>query len=215
MSLAIAVVAHQRRAHAARQLAEQVGATITWDAGKGEQDTHQRALAGLLDTDAAHLLLLEDDALPVPDFHARVPRDLAELPPRHLASGYLGTGRGAGILPSQWDPMAARLLARAEGHGDHWVTADAMWHAVAMAIPRTAAPGLLAHLTARPHLPTDQGVTHWARANRWRVAYPVASSWVDHADGPTVTTHPDGQARTQARHALRLAGRDEPATSSR
>jgi hypothetical protein len=204
VTLAIAVVAHQRRAAAAQRLAEQVGATITWDRGKGEQDTHQRALVSLLDTDARHLLLLEDDALPAPDFHTRVHTDLALLPPRHLASGYLGTGRGAGVPPARWDPMVTHLLAQAEGARHHWVVAPAMWHAVAMLIPRTVATDLHGWLRARPRAPTDQAVTTWVRAHGWHVAYPVASSWVDHDDGPTVTQHPDHQPRTQPRRAWRM-----------
>lgn len=206
-SYAVAVVAHQRRAHAARTLAGQVGATITWDQGKGEQDTHQRALASLLDTDAHWLLLLEDDALPAPDFHHRVHADLAQAPPRHLVSGYLGTGRAAGVPPAQWPAIATHLLAQADHAGHHWVTATSVWHAVALAIPHDAAPSLLAHLRARPRTPTDQAATSWVRHHGWHVAYPVASSWVDHDDGPTVTDHPDRQPRTQTRRAWRIAGR--------
>ncbi|WP_159794481.1 hypothetical protein [Puerhibacterium puerhi] len=204
MSVAIAVVAHPARAAMASDLFDAVaGNVLALDVdGRGEQANHQAALEALLDVDADWLVLLEDDAVPAPRFRTQLAAALADAGDA-VVSLYLGTGRWAGTIPAAHEPVVRRLVADADAVGARWITADALWHAVGFAVPRRAARELLAHLRA-DILPTDQAVTSWCQ----RTATPVRYTWpslVDHLDGPTVTQHPDGQPRREARRAWRVA----------
>lgn len=200
-----AVVAHTARREMAEALAEETGARIFYDDGRaGEQANHARALAWLAAQPTAWVTLLEDDALPCPDYLTVEADGLARAPRRHIVSQYLGTGRWAGAHPEHHAPRVAALIAHADARGDAWIKAAPLWHAVGVSMPRGAAKSALPHLGRRP---TDQALTRWAILTGWHVAY-TWPSWVDHADTPTVTVHPDGRPRTEPRRAWRVAGAD-------
>jgi hypothetical protein len=52
------------------------------------------------------------------------------------------------------------------------------------------------------YLPIDENIGQWSRRQGWPIAYTVPSL-VDHADGPTLITHPDGAEREPGRVAWR------------
>lgn len=204
MSIAIGIVAHPDRLQQARDLMTWTSANVISldDKGHGERWNHQNTLAKLLRYRADWYVLLEDDALPGADFHGHLHHYLTTAP-SGIVSLYLGTGRWAGTSPPHHERVVRGLIEDADQEGAEWITTGALWHAVGVAIPRTHASSLLAHLRDSP-LPTDEAITAWCRATRTPVHY-TWPSLVDHHDGPTVTLHPDGQQREQPRRAWRVA----------
>lgn len=197
-----AIVAHTSRRSMAQALSMQTQGRIFWDDGSlGEQRNHARALAWLAGAPTPWVTLLEDDALPCPAYLDAQARCLADAPPHHLVSEYLGTGRWAGTHPQHHAPRVRALVARAERTGQRWITAAELWHAVAVSLPVEAAAAAVPDLGG--HTPTDQALTRWASRAGWRVAY-AWPSLVDHADTPTVTAHPDAQPRVEQRRAWRV-----------
>lgn len=203
-SIAVGIVAHPSRRDMALALAERTVAEEVWfdEDSDGEQATHQATLELVLAYDADWAVLLEDDAVPVPNFRDCLIEALATAP-LGIVSLYLGTGRWAGTSPRHHEQVVRGLIEDADQEGARWITTGALWHAVGVAIPRTHAATLLAYLRDTV-LPTDEAITAWCRATRTPVHY-TWPSLVDHHDGPTVTLHPDGQQRTQERRAWRVA----------
>ncbi|GMA26184.1 hypothetical protein GCM10025864_39430 [Luteimicrobium album] len=187
MSLAIGIVAHPDRLEMAWGLAKAVDAELLqFDHDlRGEQANHQAALDRLLFTDADWLLLLEDDAIPCIDFRARVSTWLEGVD--GIASLYLGTGRWAATVPRLHEPVVSRLVAEADAaHADR-ITSDALWHAVAVAVPLHHARSLHQGIT-RTHAPTDQAVSMWCKRHGVSVTY-AHPSFVDHRDERAAVGH--------------------------
>lgn len=203
MTAAVAIVAHPARLDDANALSDRVQADyLSLDhESRGERWNHQHALAALIDTDADWLVLLEDDAVPCSDFRDRLD-DVLATAPGSLVSLYLGTGRWAGHDHRIHAGVVHRLIARADRDGTGWIRADGMWHAVGIAVRREQAKRLLRHLRSNGQ-PTDQAISAWCKYTRTPVHY-THPSLVDHADGPTVTDHPDKQPRREARRAWRM-----------
>lgn len=196
--LSIAVMAHPLRARAAEDLARHVDAdNIVWDTHDDEWDTGRRAIA-TYDRTATHQIVLQDDALPVPDFRLHAAAAL-EQHPDALVSFYLGTSR-----PPQWQPAVDDACMRAEDAGAAWISAPVLLHGVAIAIPTAEIAALLAWCE-RPTVPYDERLgMYW----RHLLERPVLYTWpslVDHNDGPTIARHRDGEHRNDPRRA-RLTG---------
>lgn len=203
-SVAIGIVAHPSRRTMADELARDVQADVLcYDHDNaGEQANHQATLEALLEHDTDWAVWLEDDAIPCADFRDQLVETLDDAPDG-IASLYLGRGRWAGTSPRHHEPIVRGLIEDADRDGARWITAGSLWHAVGVAIPRKHGAPLLAHLRTT-QAPTDEAITAWCRATRTPVHYAWPSQ-VDHRDGPTVTTHPDRQPRTQGRRAWRVA----------
>lgn len=181
--LSIAVMAMPSRAEQAERLAEQVGATIVWDRGRGQSDTAYRAL-GAHDRGATHHIILEDDALPVPDFRRHAAEALAVSGERPLVSFYLGMG-----VPVLAQPFIEAAIPYADRAGAAWF-GNAPVAGVALAYPVRDLTPLRRWWRdpATPKLPYDERVSLWYRQRQ----RPVLATWpslVDHADGPS-TIHP-------------------------
>lgn len=197
VTLSVTVMAHPKRRDAAEQLARTLDASIVWDEHDDEWHTGARALAAYEPT-ATHHLVLQDDAVPVPDFRRHATAALTEHPDA-LVSFYLGTSR-----PPQWQHAVDRACMTADDCDAAWITAPTLLHGVAIAIPTVEIPAMLAWCE-RPQVPYDERIgMYW----RYILDRPVFYTWpslVDHDDGPTIATHPDGDARTAPRRA-RLVG---------
>lgn len=140
------------------------------------------------------IVVLEDDAIPVPDFRAQLAQALTAAP-TPVVSLYLGRKR-----PPQWQQRVSAALRRTFADDACWITANHMLHAVAIAVRADLVPSLLAH---RTRLPWDEHFTTWAQ--RHGVSYTVPSL-VDHADTGTLIAHRDGEPRPCGRVAW-LCGR--------
>lgn len=198
MTLSLTVMAHPKRRAAAQRLAVAVGAdAIEWDTCDDEWDTGRRAIA-THDPAGTHHLVLQDDALPIPDFRHHAAAAL-EQHPDALVSFYLGTSR-----PPQWQPAVDDACMRAEDAGAAWISVPTLLHGVAIAIPTVEIPNLLAWCE-RPTVPYDERLGMY-----WRhvLDRPVLYTWpslVDHDDGPTIARHRDGVHRDEPRRA-RMVG---------
>ena len=199
----IGVVGHHQRAPQAQRLADTVAAAhIAIDDGTlGAGPNHQRVWDWL----AAHhhdtpwCLVLEDDAVPVAGFTHQLIHALAAAP-SGVVSLYLGAG-----YPRHWQPRIQTAL-----HTDaHWLLAEHLFHAVAVAVRTELLP---VRLDTRH--PADEAISRWARAHRHRVSYTLPSL-VDHADGPTlIPHHHDRTPRHRPRRAWRTGTRDHWTTKA-
>ena len=174
----VAVIGHTDRESQARSLAASLDATLYLDDGSlGEWANHRRALeAG---TDSSHLLLLQDDALPVPSFLDAAQQAIKERPDS-LISFYLGTTRPQANLVQSAVDRAIRNDAR-------WIEHNTLWWGVAIAIPATDLPALLSFCDTRDE-PYDFRIGAFYRTSRRPVLY-TWPSLVDHDDGPSLVGH--------------------------
>lgn len=192
--LSISVMAHPAREEAADILARQVGARVTWDRCRDEWETGARALAAY-DRFATHHIVLQDDAVPVPDFRQHAAAAIAEHP-ESLISFYLGKSR-----PPHMQRRIIRATLTADEQSAAWVSSDRLLHGVGIAIPVADIDPLLEWCRI-PNLPYDDRIGAWYRMQRRPVLY-TWPSLVDHADTETLVKHLDGQPRDQPRIAWR------------
>lgn len=186
----VVVVAHHAREAQAVALADSMGARLVMDRiGQGALWGHAEALRWASEQ-SERVVVMEDDAEPVEGFAGLAGTWLARFP-EELVSFYLGTGR-----PHQWQRQIRMALDEADFVGRDHITLPQLIHGVCYSVPDPAA--LLSRLR--------KGAADFAIGAAWGkpVIYPCASL-VDHADGPSVERHPDGQRRTEIRRAWRLA----------
>ncbi|MEN0583391.1 MULTISPECIES: hypothetical protein [unclassified Kosakonia] len=187
------VVGHHSRRQHADALASHIGAHLVIDEDNhGANWNHRRALEWA-SAQPCRVVVLEDDALPVPWFINKVIPWLNDKPD-DLISFYLGTGR-----PPQYQAQIAERLIAADRTRADYITLPQLIHGVCYSVPSQHLPKVLARWDSSK--PAD-----FALGDAWGapVVYPCWSL-VDHADGEPVERHPDGEARTERRRAWRVA----------
>lgn len=199
----IGVVAHLERADQAHQLMEDLPAAyLTMDNGSlGCEINHRKAWTYLASKDAEWGVVLEDDALPVPNFREQAEQALA-VAPSPIVSLYLGRHR-----PPHWMPAAHAATDKASAEDACFITCTHLLHAVAVAIKTEYIQAMLDH-THTSVRPWDYAVAAWALSEGIPVSY-THPSLVEHQDGPTVVKHPDGKSRTPGRVAWKVGTRDQ------
>lgn len=187
------VVGHHSRRTQAAALARSLQANLLIDEGdNGANWNHRRALEWAA-AQIFRVVVVEDDAEPVPNFLPQVEWWLQRYPDS-LVSFYLGTGR-----PPQYQmQIAERLIVADKIHAD-FITLPRLIHGVCYSVPRQHIERVLARWDSRK--PADYAV---GDALGTPVIYPCWSL-VDHAYGDPVENHPDGSPRTERRRAWRLA----------
>ncbi|AGN84923.1 hypothetical protein [Enterobacter sp. R4-368] len=188
------VVGHHSRRQHADALASHIGAHLVIDEDNhGANWNHRRALEWA-STQPCRVVVLEDDALPVPWFTNKVIPWLNDKPD-DLISFYLGTGR-----PPQYQAQIAERLIAADRTRADYITLPQLIHGVCYSVPPQHMPRVLARWDSSK--PAD-----FALGDAWGapVVYPCWSL-VDHADGEPVERHPDQIPRTERRRAWRLHG---------
>lgn len=189
--IATLIVTHPARIHWAEELAADTGGTIVLDTdGLGAGGNHRRALEVGIDTGADHLLVLEDDALPVPGLLGHVERAIEHRPNQIL-----------GLYVGNLYPRAHRVdqaVEEADRVGASWLTYTGLMWGVATVWPRLTAAMFLEH-DHSTHL-WDIHVRAWCQRNRHEVAY-CWPSLVDHRDTDSVIerTVPKDRGRTARR----------------
>lgn len=187
------VVGHHSRLGHAQRLAELMDAHLLIDDGNhGANWNHRRAIEWAAEQ-PCRVVVLEDDALPVPDFIERVGEWLNCFP-ESLVSFYLGTGR-----PPQYQMQIAERLIFADKTQADYITLPRLIHGVCYSVP----PQYIARVLSRwdSSKPADYAV---GDAYGGAVVY-SCYSLVDHADGVPVERHPDSAQRTERRRAWRIA----------
>lgn len=188
------VVGHHSRYKQALCLAESIGAVLLIDnSDRGANWNHRRALEWAA-CQPCRVVILEDDARPVPGFR-EMAADWLERFHYALVSFYLGTGR-----PPQYQMQIAERLIMADKLRNDYVTLPRLIHGVCYSVPPERIEKVLARWDSRK--PADYAV---GDAYDDEVVYPCYSL-VDHADGEPVERHPDSAPRTERRRAWRLYG---------
>lgn len=187
MRISYAVMAHPKRARAAVLLSDVLGGCpiAVDDVGYGETVNGDRAWAAY-NPDAEWHVVMQDDAVPVPQITDRV-RAALTYAPRGLVSLYTGTGR-----PKSVQAAVGRAIARADENGTAWLAHPKLLWGVAVAMPTALIPGFLAW-GERVHAPYDQRLSMFGYTHLPTFAMYTWPSLVDHADGPTLLDHPWGR----------------------
>lgn len=183
---------HSRKGHAQRLAALLDAHLLIDDGAHGANWNHRRALEWAA-CQPCRVVVLEDDAMPVPWFAELVVDWLTRFPDDML-SFYLGTGR-----PPQYQMQIAERLIVADKAQADYITLARLIHGVCYSVP----PQHINRVLSRwdNNKPADYAVGDaWGGA----VVYPCYSL-VDHADGEPVERHPDSAPRTERRRAWRLA----------
>lgn len=187
------VVGHHQRRDMATRLADMLGAHLLIDEeDHGANWNHRRAIEWASQQEY-RVVILEDDALPLPDFTQGVNEWLARFPD-NLISFYLGTGR-----PPQYQQHIAASLIDADRRRAAHITMDRLIHGVCYSPPVSGLSRIMQNWNRTKA--ADYAV---GDALGGKVIYPCYSL-VDHADGVTVEQHPDNQPRIERRRAWRLA----------
>ncbi|MDF1895094.1 hypothetical protein [Rahnella contaminans] len=187
------VVGHHLRREMAHRLADMLGAQLLIDEGDhGANWNHRRAIEWASQQDC-RVVVLEDDALPLPEFTQGVNEWVTKFPD-NLISFYLGTGR-----PPQYQQQIAASLIDADKRRAAHITMDRLIHGVCYSPPVGGLSRIMQNWNRTKA--ADYAV---GDALGGKVIYPCYSL-VDHADGITVERHPDNQPRIERRRAWRLA----------
>ncbi|MFW6091097.1 MAG: hypothetical protein ACODAF_04430 [Actinomycetota bacterium] len=195
MRLSAAVMAHPARRPQVEQLLDRLDRDVPvawarnarpstrprdrWDTGRRAWQAHDPA--------ADWHLVLQDDALPVPDLLAGLEAALPALPPRSICSPYFG-------VPGAEHERMLRALQRAEERPGPWLRERAMHWGVAIAAPVESIPDMLAWCArnAVAPKPYDTRLMLFYRKRR----YPCFFTWpslVSHGDAPSLLGHRDGR----------------------
>lgn len=190
----VIIVAHHSRLAMAKCLAEFVGSSciVTDSEDRGAAYTHRLALEMAADI-GERVVIMEDDAIPVTDFHS-IAQHWFDRHPDDLISFYLGTGR-----PFRWMPHVDACLKDAAAHQHDYINLPVLIHGVCYSIPANNVRRVLARMRGNQ--------ADYAIGAAWGspIVYPV-ESLVEHRDGPPVERHPDGEPRVEKRVARALAG---------
>jgi hypothetical protein len=158
----------------------------------GCHDNHVRAWDWLLCQTSPWLMVLEDDALPIPEFTEQLPLALQHAP-SPVVSLYLGRTR-----PAYYQRRIAHALVGCSHPGADepvddstpWVVADRLLHCVGVVMRHEVVEQMMPYLpemVALKHA-IDEGITEFCRMQSIPVSYTVPSL-VDHADGESLAVH--------------------------
>lgn len=199
----IVIVAHKDRREMAEKLAETVDADhIVWDTtGRlGVNANHRAAWIWHSTHPSDWGVVLEDDAVPCPEFRWQLSRALAVAPAR-LVSLYMGRQH-----PSGWQDTFERAVKRAEKDDACFILGKHSMHAVALCADRNTVGVMNAALQVFGIYPVDEAICAMTSRNDMQVAY-TFPSLVDHADGVSLVKPRDGKPRLPGRVAWKHGGR--------
>lgn len=204
--VAVAVVGHHSREDMAQRLSDKLGAKLFLDDGRwGEMGNHLRAFEHFAyNTEYTHLCVLEDDAMPVPEFLETLPKIVSERP-EDLISLYIGKG-----APKPLQEQIGASLRFAERAHLAWLEdVNLMW-GVGVVIPIEHIKDLLvARLGGNDYYDNRVGAWWWRTRHR-KIQY-VYPSLINHNDITPSTIYKNP---TPARVAWRTGVRDDYSTKS-
>src|SRR5690606_30804238 len=127
------------RLDAAKRLADDLDAELFVDTDRlGAWGNHERALRWAAGQPASHALIVQDDAVPVPDFRDHAAQAIAHRP-EGLIGFYVGRQRPRARL-------VEHAVHTADAVGASWLCADTLLWGVATAVPTGDIPRLLAYV---------------------------------------------------------------------
>lgn len=151
-----------------------------------------RAAWQMADQDADWHVLIQDDALPCPDFLAGLERALEHVPPDATVSPYLGQG---GAAPLKWN----RMGIEAERRGASFVVSTSLMWGVAICLPVPLIPDMIARADTMHRVPDDMRVAGWTKRRHGEVWY-TWPSLIDHRPVPSITKHRAADRRAVRHH---------------
>ena len=179
-TLAIAIVAHPKRAARAIELADELGAHIVMDdAEYGDAINHARAWEWLAGQGAEWSLAIEDDAVLGERFVERLVECIEALPTDGVLLAYTGSDSRAKVCQRVSD---AHILAEARG-AKVFALRNVSW-GVAIAA-RTHHAGEFAQALRTSQVPSDDTIGYYANTHRIPI-YATHPDLVDHEDGGSV-----------------------------
>lgn len=203
--ITIGVVADMRRQATAWTLANQVdAAVISYDDGMlGCTKNHIKVWTKVLQHGGDWAVVLEDDAqVDERVFREQLQQALAS-PPADIVGLYLGRN-----YPRAWQRFIKKAMADEEAH---YIVSSHILHGVGTAIRMHLVSDMLRFIGnmagTQQDWPVDEQITHWARLRGHRVCY-TKPSIVEHTDGESLMTHPDGEVRDRPRKAWEFGSRD-------
>lgn len=191
----VAVVAHVDRIDRGTALAQALGASLHLDDGRrGSYGNHASALAYGHARHASHVLTIEDDALPHPDFLSLAHEAIARRPNDPIGF-YVGKQRPHPFRV-EWSTKKADEMSAS------WLVSHTLLWGVATAFPAADIPGLLAWGETSSKQYDERVGDFYCSLER-----PVYYTWpslVDHDDGPSVIQDPSRRDRPPGRVAHRV-----------
>lgn len=193
MKIAVGVMAHVSRKHDAVKLRDDLGCEVlVMDESAGENPTGNATWRMLAQLDTEWSIVLQDDALPIPDFRRQAEAALLKAP-KTAVSFYVGTGR-----PRVLSVLSA--IEQADSVGASWIRADTLLWGVAVAMPTADIPAYLEWSDRADHFPYDTRIGQWYLRQGKEVYY-TWPSLADHADGPTLV-HSDRPRPERKAHRI-------------
>ncbi len=202
MKLSVGVMAHPDRSGLVTELTTALDPAgkrlvpVYWDdegPANGNGDRVWRTARGawqLFDPAADFHVLIQDDALPCPDFLEGLERALERVPDHTIVVPYLGRG---GAAPHRWTWMGEE----ADRRGASWVLSTKLMWGVSICLPTYLIPDMIEVADRMHRVPDDMRVASWAERRKVDVLY-TWPSLVDHRPVPSITKH-----RAADRHAVR------------
>lgn len=172
--IAATVMAHPRRLAWAEALADQLDCDVTLDRINDRHETGLRCLAAGFDTDATHLVIVQDDAIVCGDFLAGL-EQAVEFSEDRIVGLYVGN-----VRPETKQTTAK--LAEALESGRSWLAMPGPWWGVGIIIPTAHLPSLYEHYWRSRDQNYDRRIERWATAAKVECWYTVPSL-VDHRAG--------------------------------
>lgn len=171
---------------------------VVWDiegppSGNGDRIWRTaRAAWQVADPDADWHVLIQDDAVPCPNFLAGLERALEHVPPDATVCPYLGQG---GAASKRWGVLGAQ----ADQRGASFVVSQSLMWGVAICLPVAMIPDMIARADTMHRVPDDMRVAGWTKRRAGEVWY-TWPSLVDHRPVPSITKHRAADRRAVRHH---------------
>lgn len=177
MVSAVGIVGHIKRREKIADLIRQTQSEVVNrdDGTLGVSGNHVLVLGRVIGQTTGWCVVLEDDAIVIPNFRETL-EIVLELAPRRIVSLYLGTG-----YPQNWQ----RRITEAREVDTSWIVSQRLLHAVGYALHPDICLDVHEFMARkaqgpRPQAP-DEAISEWALAHGEQIAY-TNPSIVDHRD---------------------------------
>ena len=190
MRLSVSVMAHRVREDQVAELTASLDreVEVTWDKhAKPSSQPARRWATGRRaweahDPTATHHLVIQDDAVAVPDLIAGLEQALAYVPDGAVASAYLGTKRP---MPNE----IIALVGQARAEGASWIVGRSLNWGPAIIAPTASIPDMLEWADRQRGVAYDKRIGLYYRDILKQATWYTWPSLVDHRQGPSICGH--------------------------
>lgn len=202
MKLSVSVMAHPAREEWVGELLEALGrevpVPVSWDTAGPPSSNLEKQWAnasrawGMHDPDADWHMMVQDDAIVVPDLLAGLEKALDHVPPNVVVQPYIGTKQ-------PYAGLVSRKVAAADEMDASWISMPSLMWGVAVIVPVSEISGMLAWCShpERRTWADDKRVGRYFRDVLGWGCYCPWPSLVDHRQGPSISGHDNGGRRAR------------------